>query len=158
MALSTIAAEQSKVTEFSINTVKQLFHYCAMHWNAKIWYEQLDMILNIYSDASYLGAPKKFYTAGHFFLGWQPQDKHPMKLNWPIHVCIFFLQFVHASTAEAVLGALFVNANEGKIICVILEEMGHPQQPTPFHCDNSTITRIAIDSVKKQHSCSIEMQ
>jgi len=29
--ITTIAAEQSKATEFSINTVRQLFHYCAMH-------------------------------------------------------------------------------------------------------------------------------
>ncbi len=82
----------------------------------------------------------------------------PNEMNRPIHVCISFLQFVHASTAEAVLGALFVNENEGKVIFVILEEMGHPQQPTPFHCDDFTTTRIANNSVKKQCSCSIEMQ
>ncbi len=62
-------AEQSKATEFTMNTVKQLVHYFATHPNAKIRYKKSDMILNIHSDSSYLGVPKtKSHTAGHFFL------------------------------------------------------------------------------------------
>ncbi len=87
MILSTIAAEQSKTTEFTINTVEQLLDYCVTYPNAKIRYEKSNMILNIHCHASYLGAPKvKNHRTGHFFVGWLPQDKHPIKLNGHIHI------------------------------------------------------------------------
>ncbi len=70
------------------------------------------MILNIHSDASYLGDPKaKSSSAGHFFLGWLAQDKQPIQLNGPVHILTSILQFVAASVDEEELGALFVNVN-----------------------------------------------
>ena len=36
--------------------------------------------------------------------------------------------------------------------------MGHPQPPTPMHCDNKTATGIANDTVKKYRSRSMEMR
>ncbi len=70
MAISTNAAEQSKATKFTINTVKQLLDYCALHPGAKIEYKKSDTILNIHSAASYLAAPKpKICAAGLLFLG-----------------------------------------------------------------------------------------
>ena len=53
------------------------------------------------------------------------------------------------STAEAELGALFLNCKEGKVLRLTLEEMDHLQPPTPVHCDNLTATGIANDAVKK---------
>ena len=43
------------------------------------------------------------------------------------------LKFVAVPAAEAELGALFVHGKEAKSIHLrlILEEMGHPQRPTP---------------------------
>ena len=68
------------------------------------------------------------------------------------------LQFVASSAAEAELGALFVNAKEGKIIRLALHELGHPQPPTPIHCDNSTAAGISNNTVKKHRSRSMEMR
>ncbi len=68
------------------------------------------------------------------------------------------LKIVVASAAEAELGALFKNCKEGKSVRLILEEMGHPQPPTPVHVDNSTAVGIANDTVKKQRSRSMEMR
>lgn len=65
-------------------------------------------------------------TAGYSILWWLPQDKQPIKLNKPIHTLTSLLWFVAASAAKAELGALFVNAKEGKIICLILKELEHP--------------------------------
>ena len=42
------------------------------------------------------------------------------------------------SAAEADLGALFFKCQEAVPIRITLEEMGHPQPPTPFQFDNST--------------------
>ena len=117
------------------------------------------MILNIHSDASYLGAPQaRSRVGGHFFLGWLPKDGHPIHLNGAIHIVFTLLKFVVSSAAEAELGTLFINAKQGKIIRLALEEMGHPQPPTPIHCDNTTAAGIANNTVKKNRSRSMEMR
>eukprot|EP00804_Cyclotella_cryptica_P022079 CCRYP_019736-RA/>CCRYP_019736-RA protein AED:0.25 eAED:0.37 QI:0/-1/0/1/-1/0/1/0/181 len=117
------------------------------------------MVLNIHSDASYLHEPSACSRiGGHFFLGWTPSDHFPIKLNGAIHVISTILNFVAASVAEAELGAQFVNAKEGCIIRLILKELGHPQPPTPIHCDNSTAAGIANNTVKHQRSRSMEMR
>jgi hypothetical protein len=67
------------------------------------------------------------------------------------------LKLVAASAAEAELGALFLNAQEVKILRLILEEMGHPQPPMPIHCDNKTAVGIANDTAKRQRSRAMEM-
>jgi hypothetical protein len=67
------------------------------------------------------------------------------------------LKFVVASAAEAELGTLFLNCKEGKILRLVLQELGHDQPPTPIHCDNATTAGIANDTVKKQRSRSMEM-
>ena len=54
------------------------------------------------------------------------------------------------------MGALFYNCQDGTILRLSLEELGHPQPPTPVHCDNSTAVAIANDTVKKQRSRSME--
>ena len=53
------------------------------------------------------------------------------------------------SAAEAELGALFLNGQEAKIIRLILEEMGHPQPPTPIHVDNTTTAGIVYNTIKR---------
>ena len=54
-----------------------------------------------------------------------------------------------ASAAEAELGGLFRNGQEGSVLIVTLEEMGHKQLgPTPLQTDNSTADGIANDNVK----------
>jgi hypothetical protein len=51
-------------------------------------------------------------------------------LNRVIHVTYTILKLVAASTAEAKLGAFFLNAQEPEIFQLILMELGHPQPPT----------------------------
>ena len=50
------------------------------------------------------------------------------------------------------------SCKETKILRLFPEEMGHPQPPTPVHCDNKTATDIANDTVKKHRSRSMEMR
>jgi hypothetical protein len=58
VALSTIAAEQAKVTSNTAKAVIKLLNYAATHPNATIRYHASDMILYAHSDASYLSSPK----------------------------------------------------------------------------------------------------
>ena len=41
---------------------------------------------------------------------------------------------------------------------MVLEELGHPQPPTPIHCDNAMATGIVNGTVKRQRSRSMEMR
>ena len=131
----------------------------ATHPDAIIRFYKLDMILQIHSDASYLTAPKSRSRAGgHFFLGSLPIDNEPIKLNGAIHSLCTILRFVASSPAEAELGALFLNAREAKILRITLHELGHPQPPTPIHVDNTTVTGIVNNTIKRQRSRSMEMR
>ena len=151
-----IAAEQAHATKKALATVHQLLDYCATLPDAKIRYYASDMILNIHSDSLYLCAPQaKSRIGGHFFLVWIPQDNVPIKLNGAIHIVGSLLKFVAASAAEAESGVLFVNAKEGKVLRLILHELGHKQPTTPIHCENTIATAIAKNTVKKQRSRSI---
>ncbi len=85
------------------------------------------MILNVHSDASYLSTPKAHSCAGgYFFLGSIPRDTEPIFINNTIHITCTILKLIAASTAEAELGALYMNAQEAKVIQLVLEELGHP--------------------------------
>jgi len=116
MALSTIASEQMKGTEQTMEKALQVRDYLTTHPDATIRFRATDMVMNIHSDASHLSAPNSRSRAcGHFFLGWLPVNGVPIRLNGPFHTLCSILRFVVASAAEAELGALFLNCQEGMI-------------------------------------------
>jgi len=81
----------------------------------------------------------------------QPPD------NGPIDIFCQIMHPVLASTAEAELGALFLNAKHAYPLQIVLLELGHPQPTTPIQTDNTTATGIANDNIKQKHSKSIDM-
>ena len=82
MALSSIAAEQTKATEKTMKKCIQLLDYLASNANANIRFHASDIIMNIHFDASYLSESKAQSRACiHFFMGWMPKDGKPIKLN-----------------------------------------------------------------------------
>ena len=83
-------------------------------------------------------------------MGSLPKNGHAIQINGPIQIHASICKFVATSATEAELGALFYNIQEGTILRLALEELGHKQPPTPVHCDNVTAIGIANDSVKKQ--------
>ncbi len=68
------------------------------------------------------------------------------------------LKFMVASAAEAELGALFHNFQDGIIFCQTLANMGHPQPKSPVHSDNATAVGIENITIKCQRSRSMEMR
>ena len=58
VALSILVSAQAHGTEATARAMVQLLNYCAKHPDAIIQYKQIDMILKIHSDASYLSYPK----------------------------------------------------------------------------------------------------
>jgi hypothetical protein len=85
---------------------------------------------------------------GYFFLGSIPHKGDPIQLNKAIYVTCTSLKLVTASTAEAELGALFLNAQEAKVFRLVLAELGHSQPPTPIHIDNTTTVSIVKNTIK----------
>jgi hypothetical protein len=62
-----------------------------------------------------------------------------------------------SSAAEAELGGLFHNGKDGCPIHTCLEELGHPQPPTPIKTDNTTANGIANDTIKQKRSKAMDM-
>ena len=159
MALSSIASEQTKGTKRTLEKAYQVLDYLASHPDAMVRFRASDMVLNIHSNASYLSEPNaRSRACGHFFMGTLPIDGTPIKLNGAFHTLCAILRFVVASAAEAELGALFLNCQEGIIFRTTLEDLGHPQPKIPVHCDNATAVGIANNTIKRQRSRAMEMR
>jgi hypothetical protein len=158
-ALNLPARQQSKPTQTTAKRTEHLLDYLATHPRAVIRYYASDIILNVHSDASYFNEPDGRSTArAHYFLDHMTRDNQPIILNGAIYTLCTVLKHIAASAAEAELGYLFLNTQEVKIIRLILDEMGHPQPPTPVHCDNSTAVGISNNTVKRQRSRAMEMR
>jgi hypothetical protein len=137
---------------------KQLLNYLATHLDMTVQFHISDMILNIHSNASYLSEANAHSQAcKHFFMGRKPNPAQPIKLNGSFFTLCEILRFVVASAVKAELGALFLKCRQATIFRLPLEEMGHPQLLTPVDCNNSTAVGIANNTVKCQHSRSMEM-
>jgi hypothetical protein len=159
MALSTIAMSQAKSTKNMMACCVQLLDYLATNADAKIRFYASNMIMNIHSGASYLSESKaRSRACGHFFMSWKPVDGQPIKLNGAFYMNSVILKFVVASAAEAELGALFHNCQDGIVFCQTLLDMGHPQPKMRVNCDNATAVGIGNNTIKRQRLRSMEMQ
>jgi hypothetical protein len=166
-AISTLASSQANGTKATLNALTHLLNYCATHPDAVVRFVASDMCLYVDSDASYLTAPKaRSRAAGYHYLSSRPvdptlppapTDRLP-PTNGAINVFCQILREVVSSAAEAELAALFHNAKEACPLRVCLEELGHPQPPTPLQSDNSMATGIANDTVKQKRSKAIDMR
>ena len=114
------------------------------------------MVVKPHSDSSYLNAVvARSQQGGHFFLG---NKSDPDILNGAILHLAAIVKMVLSSAAKAEFGALFHNTEEVTSFSTSLEELGHPQPPTPVLVDNSTAVGLANDTVTQQHCRAIDMR
>ena len=112
-----------------------------------------NMVLNVHSHDFYQTASKmRSRAGGYFFLRSTPKNDKPIILNGNIHVLGTVIKLVASSESEAELAALFLNAQQARIIRLIFHEMGHPQPPRPIHIDNSTCVGIVNKTQKRSKS------
>jgi hypothetical protein len=105
-----------------------LINYIATNQDAKVRFRASDMVMNIHSDASYLSETNwRSWSCGRFFMGWIPKNDKPIQSNGAYYVNTTILRFAVASVAEAKLGALFHNCQDGIIFLQTLENLGHTQ-------------------------------
>ena len=153
MALSSLAAEQAKGTENTAKAIVKLLNYCATHPDAALQCKSSDMILRVHSDTSYLTEPRaRSRTGGYFFLG----NNKDNFINAPVLTPTGVMKVVVSSAAEAETAGLFTDMKEATALRTALEEMGHPQPPTPVQVDNSTACGIASKTIKQRQSKAID--
>ena len=121
VGLNSIVIQQTSATNNTLKRTEDLLDYAATHPDAKIRYRASEIIIQIHTDASYLSEPKaRSRAAGHYFLGWLPQNNQPIRLNGAIYALCTVLKFFASSAAEAELGALFLNIKEGRVLRLTL--------------------------------------
>jgi hypothetical protein len=138
--------------------VINLLNFCNTHPETKIRCHASDMILHIHSDASYLSENEAKSRAGGFFY-MNSNNKNDKKLtNGAILIISKVLEHVMSSTAEAEIGAVFINAKEEAVLRTTLEELGHKQPPTPLETDNTTDTGYRNGTIKQKRTKAMDMR
>jgi hypothetical protein len=165
VALGTLASAPR--SEATATAIVQLLNYCATHPDAVIRFCASDMVLHVHSDASYLSeAHARSRAGGYFFLSDRPPhlsaaplpNSCPPPVNGPVHVPSSIMRVVLSSATEAEMGALFYNAKDAAWLRTTLEDLGHPQPPTPIQTDNACAAGIINDTVKQRRSKAIDMR
>jgi hypothetical protein len=80
------------------------------------------------------------------------------QLNGPIHIVCHKLCNVMASATKAEVQGLLVNSQDAVPIRTMLEELNHPQPPTPMKTNNSTASGIANNTLKQRKSHAMDMR
>ena len=156
VALGTIASQQNQPTEETAEAITQLLNYVATNPNATIRFKRSKMILHIHSDASYLSEKKaRSRAAGHFYLA---SNGTRSANNGPIHTLCSIMRNVMASAVEPEIGSVFHSAQDAIPLRNALEDLGHPQPPTPIQTDNSTAAGFLNDNIKQKRTKTIDMR
>jgi hypothetical protein len=119
---------------------------------------RIQHILNIHSDASYLSEIEAKSRAGGFFYMGSKTDKTNKLTNGSIFIISIVLKHVMSSAAEAEISAVFLNAKEGTVLRTTLEELGHPQPPTPLQTDNATATGDNNGTIKQKFTMAMDLR
>jgi hypothetical protein len=158
MPINVLASEQSKSTAVTADKVIKLLNYCNTHPETKIRYHASDMILHINSDASYLSEKEAKSISGGFFNMVSSINTDKKLTNGAILIISKVLKHLMSSAAEAEIGAVFINAKEGAVLRTTLEELGHPQPPTPMETDNTTATGYSNGTIKQKRTKAMDMR
>jgi hypothetical protein len=156
VALSAIAAKQSKATVATKHAVHLLIDYIATYPNDSIVYCASDMILCAHADAGFLNETQSCSRAGvHIFLS--ENDPYP-RFNGAVLSIAQIIKFVMASAAESELAALFITARKMIPHCQTLIDMGWPQPKSPIQTDNSTAAGVVNNTIVPCRSKMMDMR
>ena len=152
-SLNELSIHATTATEETQAALILFLNYIASNPDATIIYRASDMILSCESDAAYQVAPKSRSRAGGYtYLG----NKAGTQFNGPIHVLAKIIKAVMGSAAEAEVAGLYMNAQELSPMRTTLEELDHPQPPTPLKTDNSTADGIMNKTIKQRQSKAMD--
>eukprot|EP00804_Cyclotella_cryptica_P027157 CCRYP_016091-RA/>CCRYP_016091-RA protein AED:0.31 eAED:0.28 QI:0/0/0/1/1/1/2/0/527 len=154
-ALGSLATQQSAPTQNTMLKIHQFLDYVMTHPDGMITYCASNMILAIHSDTSYLSETKaRSRAGGHFFLS---EDDPSPRNNGVVLTLAQIIKPVMSSAAEAEIGALYINAREVIPQRHLLNELGHPQPPTPIQIDNSTALGVVTNIIQPKRTKAMYM-
>jgi hypothetical protein len=154
-AINALGSEQAH-KKASINAkIDQLLAYLFANPDSHIVFHASDMIIQVYSDGSYLSVPGARSRAGACaFYGW----KNSKRLNGMCYAKSSILDVILASAAECEYGSLFVCARDIVWLRQIAKALGYPQNATQVWCDNSCAVNLANDTAKLSKSKAMDMR
>jgi hypothetical protein len=123
MRVNVLASEQTRTTSDTTEKIIKMLNYCTTHPEATLCCHASDMILNIHCDASYLSEREAKSRAGGFFYMGSKTDKTNRLANGEILIISTVLKHITSSAAGAEIGAEFLNAKEGTVLCTTLEAL-----------------------------------
>ncbi len=132
-ALSALASQQANPTEQTLALCKQFLEYMASQDKAVLTYKASNMVLAIHSDASYLSEPKaRSRAGGHMFMA--GRDDIPTNNGAVLTISQSSHVILRGGGTQHPLHQC--NAKIGVSMRHMLEELGHPQPPTPMQTNN----------------------
>jgi hypothetical protein len=148
VALGSIATQQANPTENTMKKVRQFLTYASTHPDAIVTYHTSDMVLTGHSNALYLSKLKEYSRAGgHFFMF---NNTAKPANNGAILTVAPIVKANMSLTAEAEVGALYINCREAISPHHTLKFMGHLQPPPPMQMDNTTALGVVNNNVIKK--------
>ena len=124
--------------------------YVATQEEAVLTFNASNMKLAVHSNASYLSKPKaRSRAGGHSFLS---SDSTILPNNDAILNIAHIIRHVMTSATKAKLAPLYIMAREAVYICIIIEEMGHAQPPTPLQTDTAMAEAVTNGKVQPKRS------
>jgi hypothetical protein len=128
--------------------VHQFLDYATTHPDAIITYQASNMVFTGHSNASYLSETNaRSRAGGHFFMS---NNNAIPSNNGAILTILQIIKAVMSSTAEAEIGALYINCREAIPDRHTLEYLGHKEPPTPTQTDNTTALGVVNKNVMKK--------
>ena len=128
-----------------MKNLHQFLDYVATHPDNIVTYNASDMVLAVHSDASYFSESNaRSCAGGHFSMSNNSADP-PNK--GAVLAVSQIIKAVMYSSADANLGALFINCRKTIPSRHTLIEMGHPQPPTPVQTDNTTAMGVVNNTI-----------
>jgi hypothetical protein len=94
---------------------------------------------------------------GFFYMGNSANTAKKLT-NGAILIVSTVLKHVMSPSAEAEIGAVFINAKEAAVLRTTLRELGHPHPPTPLETENTTATGYINGTIKQKRTKAIDMR
>ena len=152
-----LAAAQADPTTAALGAADRLIRYAAGVPAQRLVYKACDMILYIQSDASHQSiTDSRSVAGGLFYLG--NHDARTMPINGPLLAISKVIPNVAAFAGESEYAALFLNAQHGVWLRIVLDALGYPQAATSLLCDNTCAVGLANKSLKPKRSKAILMR
>ena len=113
------------------------------------------MVLAVHRDASYLSETKARRQAGGYFY-MSNNSASPLN-NGAVLTLSQIIKTAMSSAAESELEALYISCRETIPAWHDLQEMGHPQPPTPINIDNTRALGVVTNTIQPKQTKGMDM-